>query len=334
MADVAKKAGVSKSTVSQYINKRYEYMADSTKIRIEEAINELGYIPNFVAKSLKQKKSSSIGVIVANILHTFSTEIIRVIEDVCEERNFHMFICNADDDPKKEREYIETLMAKQVDGLIVFPTSTNFKLYEELKKSGIPIVFVDRKTEKLIYPTVLLNNYQTADIAVSKLTEAGHKKIGVVSPSLANQLTPRVERIEGFKEALQKRGIEPNEDWIIAADREEMIPKLEKVWRGNEKPDAFFSTNDISLIELLKFLNKNNLRIPEDVSVITVDDSDYLEIASTPISAIKQPAFDIGRRAANTLFELIDQSEFMDEYEIERFPPKFIKRKSIKERRD
>ncbi|MDA6963071.1 LacI family DNA-binding transcriptional regulator, partial [Escherichia coli] len=88
------------------MNNRYEYMAESTKMRIEDAIRELGYIPNFVAKSLKQKKSSTIGVIVANILHTFSTEIIRAIEDVCEKNEFHLFVCNADDNPEKERAYI------------------------------------------------------------------------------------------------------------------------------------------------------------------------------------------------------------------------------------
>src|SRR5699024_10710326 len=119
MQDVANKAGVSKSTVSQFINNRYEYMAEETKIRIDDAVKELGYIPNFIAKSLKQKKTSTIGVIVANILHTFSNEIIRAIEDVCEVNQVHMFVCNADDNPEKEKSYMEMLMAKQVDGLII-----------------------------------------------------------------------------------------------------------------------------------------------------------------------------------------------------------------------
>lgn len=158
MADVATKAGVSKSTVSQYINNRYEYMAESTKKRIQQAVKELGYIPNYAAKSLKQKKSSTIGVIVANILHTFSTEIIRAIEDVCEKNGFHLFVCNADDNPDKEREYIDMLMAKQVDGLIIFPTDGNSSFYNTLRESDFPIVFLDRKTEQEIYPTLMLDN--------------------------------------------------------------------------------------------------------------------------------------------------------------------------------
>lgn len=118
--DVARLAGVSKSTISQYLNKRYDYMSEETKKRIEAAINELGYEPNFIARSLKQKKTSTIAVIVANILHSFSTKVIRAVEDYCNENGFHVIVCNADDDPEKEANYIRMLRAKQVDGMIVF----------------------------------------------------------------------------------------------------------------------------------------------------------------------------------------------------------------------
>ncbi|MDQ1005034.1 DNA-binding LacI/PurR family transcriptional regulator, partial [Neobacillus niacini] len=153
MKDVAIKAGVSKSTVSQYINNRYEYMAPATKKRIESAIKDLHYIPNYVAKSLKQKKSATIGVIVANILHSFTTEIIRVIEDTCKQNDFHIFVCNADDNPEKEQSYINMLIAKQVDGLIIFPTTGNLESYKQLRKAQFPVVFIDRKMEPVIFPT-------------------------------------------------------------------------------------------------------------------------------------------------------------------------------------
>src|SRR5690625_2205686 len=145
--DVANRAGVSKSTVSQFINNRYEYMAVETKIRIENAVKDLGYIPNHIAKSLKQKKTSTIGVIVANIIHSFSNEMIRAIEDVCEQNGVHMFVCNADDNPDKEKSYMDMLIAKQVDGLIIFPTGGNMEYYHSLKQTKFPIVFVDRKID-------------------------------------------------------------------------------------------------------------------------------------------------------------------------------------------
>ncbi len=329
MQDVAEKAGVSKSTVSQYINNRYEFMAEPTRIRIQEAIQELGYIPNFVAKSLKQKKSSTIGVIVANILHTFSTEIIRAIEDACEKSQFHMFVCNADDNPDKERAYISMLLAKQVDGLIIFPTADNMCLYEELKRSNFPVVFVDRKVEQPIYPTLMLNNERAAEIAVRELLKKGHNKIGAVSMSITQKVSPRVERLTGFKKTLTENGITPDENWITTAERKEIIPALEKLWEQEDRPKAFFATNDLSLIELLKFLRKKKLQIGEDVSVIAVDDSDFLEIAATPISAIKQPTFQIGKDAAETLFNLIAEEKIEDSYDIRRYDPVLVERESV-----
>src|SRR5699024_4616622 len=145
MQDVADKAGVSKSTVSQFMNNRYEYMAKDTKNRIEEGVNEHHNSPNEITKRLKQKKTTKICLIVANIVHTFSNEIIRAMEDVCELNDVHMFVCNADDKPEKDKSYMEMLIAKPVDGLIIFPTGGNMEYYQFLKQIKFPIVFIDRK---------------------------------------------------------------------------------------------------------------------------------------------------------------------------------------------
>lgn len=329
MQDVALKAGVSKSTVSQYINNRYEFMGAATKLRVEEAIKELGYIPNYVAKSLKQKKSGTIGVIVANILHTFSTEIIRAIEDVCEKNGFHLFVCNADDQPEKERLYINMLLAKQVDGLIIFPTNGNHDYYKQLKRDKFPIVFVDRVIDEAIYPVVLLDNVSASKIAVEKLIEKGRKKIGLVSTSIAQKVTPRIERINGFKKALTKNGLVHEERWIVAEERHLIEKKLHDLWESGSRPHAFFATNDLALIELLKFVKKTGLLIPEDISIITIDDSPFLEIATTPISVIKQPTFEMGKDAAELLLQMIVSEKVNEMYTERRYSPVLIERESI-----
>ncbi|PPA69137.1 LacI family DNA-binding transcriptional regulator [Jeotgalibacillus proteolyticus] len=328
MQDVAVKAGVSKSTVSQYINNRYEYMAKSTKLRVEEAIKELGYIPNYVAKSLKQKKTGTIGVIVANILHSFSTEIIRSIEDECGKNGFHLFVCNADDQPEKEKAYIEMLLAKQVDGLIIFPTNGNNDFYPLLKQSNFPIVFMDRRINQTIYPTLLLDNESASRIAVEQIVKSGRKKIGMVSTSIEKNVTPRVERIEGFKKALQEQGLEFENKWIIAKEPHDIVSELQQVWK-DEKPEAFYAANDLSLIELLKFIKSNQLEIPNDIGVITIDDSPFLEIANTPITVIKQPTFEMGKDAAEILIKMIENKEFEEVYKEQRYTPFLVKRKSI-----
>lgn len=329
MQDVALKAGVSKSTVSQYINNRFEFMGASTKLRVEAAIKDLGYIPNQVAKSLKQKKTGTIGVIVANILHTFSTEIIRAIEDECERNGFHLFVCNADDQPEKERAYIDMLVAKQVDGLIIFPTNGNYDYYKQLKNAEFPIVFVDRKINEAIFPTLLLDNESASRIAVDQLVKKGKKKVGLVSTSITQHVTPRIERINGYKKAMAEYGLEIEEDWIIAQNKQEIGNRLQHLWDSTNLPEAFFATNDLALIELLKFIKKNGLSIPADIGVIAIDDSPFLAIATPPISVIRQPTFEIGQDAAHTLLELIGSKDFKEEYEERRYLPILVERESV-----
>lgn len=329
MQDVALKAGVSKSTVSQYINNRFEFMGAPTKLRVEAAIKDLGYIPNQVAKSLKQKKTGTIGVIVANILHTFSTEIIRAIEDECERNGFHLFVCNADDQPEKERAYIDMLVAKQVDGLIIFPTNGNYDYYKQLKNAEFPIVFVDRMINEAIFPTLLLDNESASRIAVDQLVKKGKKKVGLVSTSITQHVTPRIERINGYKKAMAEYGLEIEEDWIIAQDKQEIGNRLQHLWDSANRPEAFFATNDLALIELLKFIKKNGLSIPADIGVIAIDDSPFLAIATPPISVIRQPTFEIGQDAAHTLLELIGSKDFKEKYEERRYLPILVERESV-----
>ncbi|MCG3418252.1 substrate-binding domain-containing protein [Oceanobacillus jordanicus] len=321
MADVAKLAGISKSTVSQYINNRFTYMSEPTKERIKNAIEELQYVPNFTAKSLKQKKTRTIGVIVANILHSFTTEVIRAIEDECERNNFQLIVCNADDNSAKERKYIDILLAKQVDGLIIFPTTGNFDYYQYLKELQFPVVFIDRKVDGNIYPTFLLDNDAAAEIAVESFYQNGIQEAGIVLPPLKKNMTPREERLEGFRKALARRGIQLKEDWIVEGNSQKVSEHLKTLYRNNDLPKGFFTVNDVSLIELLKFLKSKRLKIPRDINVITIDFSVYLDLLNPPITIIKQPTVEIGVEAASCLLKEIQEEERKQEYELRRFTP-------------
>ncbi|MFS0824499.1 LacI family DNA-binding transcriptional regulator [Bacillus sp. 1P02SD] len=328
--DVADKAGVSKSTVSQYLNNRYEYMAPATKEKIENAVKELGYIPNYVAKSLRQKKTSTIGVIVANILHSFTNEIVRVIEDTCKVNNFHIFVCNTDDDPEKEKSYIEMLMAKQVDGLIIFPTSGNAELYKQLKKARFPIVFIDRKIEPVIYPTILLDNEKASELVVEHILQKGRTKMALVSAPIKDGITPRIERIEGFKKALRKHGLPVNEKWIITAELHEISNQLRSIWEDEKsRPNAFFAINGMSAIELLKFLKEQNVSIPGNVSVVTMDDSPFLAATTPAITVVALPTYEMGIETANTMLKLISNLKLEEEYKVLRYDAKLIERESV-----
>lgn len=141
--DVAQKAGVSKSTVSQFLNKRFKYMSEATKNRIEAVIEELNYQPNGLARSLKQNRTHMVGIIVANIDYTLSIQCIRAIENELQHHGIQVIICNADENAEKESKYVETLIARQVDGLIIFPTGNNPSAYSKLVEADFPLVFMD-----------------------------------------------------------------------------------------------------------------------------------------------------------------------------------------------
>ncbi|MFZ4451768.1 LacI family DNA-binding transcriptional regulator [Salibacterium aidingense] len=324
ISDVAKHAEISKSTVSQYLNKRFEYMGEETKQRIRESIMELGYSPNFLARSLKQKKTFTIGIIVANILHGFSTHVIRAVEDACNEQNIHVIVCNTDEDPKKEQKYVQMLQAKQVDGFIIFPAGDNEALYRELLEQNIPLVFVDRIIPELQVSTVLTDNEQASDMAVSHFAEKGHQHIGFAVPPLKPTMTPRTERLSGFKKAMRKYGLPLQEEFIYSHDLETMPARLKTEFQKQHKPTALLASNDLTLIEVLNFCKEEGVRIPEDLSIISIDDMPLASVYNPAITAIDQPAFAIGEKAASLLFDLMNEEEAPPA--VHRYAPAFLER--------
>lgn len=315
MADVAKAAGVSKSTVSQFLNKRYDYMSEKTKQKIEEAIDLLGYQPNYIARSLKQKRTSMIGIIVANILHYFSTEVSRAIEDFCNEHDLHAILCNADDDPEKEKKYIEMLRAKQVDGLIIFPTGQNNDLYQSLIKQNYPVVFVDRKVESLEAFSIVTDNQEATYKAIQSFVAKGHRKIAFAVQPLT--VSTRKARFEGYKKAMADAGLEINPQYVVESAITEMKGKLDKLFSMEEKPTAIFAGNDRVFLEVMKSLKDNGLKIGQDIELVVFDNVPFADLLeASPISFITQPAFEMGSKAAELLFEQINK--------VERTPKEFV----------
>lgn len=325
MADVAEQAHVSKSTVSQYINKRYKYMSETTKIRIEKAIEDLNYRPNVIARSLKQKSTFTIGVIVSNILHSFSTHVIRSIEDYCNNSDFHVIVCNADDNPVKEERYINMLMDKQVDGIILFPTGENISLYSRLHKEKFPVVFLDRIIPGINISSVSLDNYKAVGMAVNHLVEEGHRHIALVTNAM-NHVYPRIERVNAFKELAIELDLPIDSAYVVSRELNQLMESLDELI--NNKPvDAIVAGNDLALMEILKYLNERQLEIPTDIALISIDDVSFGALYKPPLTVVAQPATEMGKKAAELLLNKI-KGEKEEEDPIHFFDPSFIKRKS------
>lgn len=312
MADVAKEAGVSKSTVSQFLNKRYEYMGEKTKQKIEEAIEKLGYQPNYLARSLKQKRTSMVGVIVANILHYFSTSVIRSIEDFCQEHDLHAIVCNADDNPEKEKKYIEMLRAKQVDGLIVFPSGQNSDLYKRMVEEEYPVVFVDRKVEDSF--SVVTDNEESTYKAITDFIKKGHKNIAFVVQPLT--ISTRQGRFAGYQKALADAGIKMNPDLVVESDLPGMASKLERLFSLPEKPTALFAGNDRVFLVVMEFLKDKGIKLGVDLDLVVFDNIPFKQLLESPVSFINQPALEMGEKAAELLLEQINK--------VERKPQEFV----------
>ncbi|WP_174614460.1 LacI family DNA-binding transcriptional regulator [Virgibacillus ihumii] len=330
ITDVAKQANVSKSTVSQYLSGRFEYMGIETKTRIKNAISNLEYQPNIVARSLKKKKTSTIGVIVANILHSYSTQVLRSIENVCNKNGYSTIICNADDNSIKEKKYIETLLAKQVDGLIVLPTSGNMEIYEKLLMQNFPIVFLDRLVNGLNVDTVLLDNEKASKLAVEHLLDNEYKNIAMVTTSLIDNVTPRVERINGYVNSLEEHGIPINDEYIKGLDLNSLQGGLEELFSLEKPPSAVISGNDFTLMEILKYAFYHDIKIGEDIGLITIDEVSFGSIHSPTLTTIAQPTFEMGTEVAKILLDKINNKKTNSKPRVHRHEPSLIIRNSSK----
>ncbi|MCM0624805.1 LacI family transcriptional regulator [Lysinibacillus sp. OL1_EC] len=326
IADVAQYANVSNSTVSQYLNKRYEYMSAETRKKIEEAIEALQYRPNLMARSLKQKSTFTIGIIVANIIHDFSTKIINALEAEFDKEGFHMIVCNSADNPKKEKKHIETLLEKQVDGLIVFPTGENKNLYIRLHQQAMPIVFIDRFIEGVDIPAVLLDNFSAMDTAVGTFRK---QPIAFITTSLALPITPRVERLEGFRQALRNRDLLIDERYIKNGEPAEMTEIFNQLFTLEQPPRGIIAANDRIFQELMLYIKKRNIHVPNDVQVIAVDDVPYANFLTPSITTLQQPILPMAQKAASLLLAKIKKEHLADDDQrLYRFKPILIDRDS------
>lgn len=301
LLDVAQKANVSKSTVSQYLNRRYEYMSAETKQRIQQAIEELGYQPNVLARSLKQKTTATIGVIVANLLHRFTTEITRAIEDYCHMYDYHVIICNTDEDPAKEKKYIDMLRAKQVDGVIIIPTCRNDEVYRQLAQDHYPVVLLDRKVEGVPFPTVVMDNIHSAYVCTSHLIDRGHRNIAIITPP--TNISTRAERIQGYRAAMQDHGITGNDQYVRSVPIREVAQQVRELLQLEQPPTALLAGNDLVLMEVLPYLLEQKVRIPEDLALVSIDDVEFAKFISPPLTTLKHPAVQMAYKAAELLLE-------------------------------
>lgn len=333
--DIAAAAGVSPSTVSLVLNDRPSRIAEETKERIKKTAKELGYAPNSAAVLLKTNRSYSLGLLIPDIRNDYYAKYAKGMEEACQKKDWTTFLCTTNNNPLKERQYIDTFHAKNVDGLAIVTTPSNqselFLGNRDLIISyGIPVVQMDMTGYRKPVNAVMSDHFKGGYMATKHLLSLGHRKIAfITSPKF---MEGSVSRIKGCQKALEDAGLswdssltfEGNYTYDAGA---RAIDNL-----ISQDFTAVFAFNDLMAYGVYNSLEKYNLRIPDDVSVVGYDDNFTSSIINPPLTTVHQPIYEMGKAAAEILIHAAEHPDC--EPVVKEFDLQLIVRKSTRDIHD
>lgn len=307
LMEVAEKAHVSIATVSRVIND-HPKVNPETRLKVQQAIKELKYHPNRVAKRLRNRNASSnlLGVLIPDIQNPFYVEVLRGIEDIAYANKYALIMCNFSQDETKQRLYLDILESESIDGLIAAPTSEHDPAVVELVKKGLPIVCVDRGLMDVDVDVVMVENRNGAYSAVNYLARSGYKRIAYISG--LPQIPSSRQREQGYVDALTANGLPVDRSLIKYGDSRHVsgVRLCEELLNLPEPPDAIFTGNNLITLGALETIHKRKLKIPEQIAIIGFDDMYWSISLNPPLTAVRQPAYEIGKRAAEQLISRIN----------------------------
>lgn len=327
--DVAKLAGVSRATAGRVVG-NYGSVSEKSRERVWDAVRQLDYQPNLIARGLRSQTTKTIAVIVGSIRNTYSTALVYAVEKEAQKKGYNVLICTTHEDIEKELKHLKDLNSRKVDGVILmsaYRADANMdKKYKEFYISKLPIVFVDRNIPGINRDVIQSENFDASYKATKYLMDMGHRKIGIIATSNFSTVQ---ERIKGYKAAFANAGIEYDESLIANVD--ELSDKMSrKVCHEflEEHPDitALYILNNSLCSGVLLDLKERQMKIPQDISLLVWDDEEYNELLD--ITTIEQPITEIGKQATRRLFELIGEPEETTDFECKKLDPELIIRKS------
>jgi LacI family transcriptional regulator len=303
--DIAKQAGVSVATVSYVINKS-RFVSEELTGRVLEAIEELGYSPNAIARSLRQKSTKMIGLIVPDSSNPFFAEIAKGVEDAGYESGYSVILCNSNASIERELVYLNLLHSKRVEGIIFFATTTQVEQIHPFVKAGIPVVIFYRDMAGVDVDTFRIDNFHAGYLATEYLIRLGHNQIACIQP--ASPATPSGLRVEGYKHALKEAGLAWNEKLMPRGDNRVSGGKAaaEVLAKGGQSFSAIFSTNDAMAIGAIRTLREFGYQVPDQVSIVGVDDIILASYTEPPLTTVAQPKYQAGCQAVQFLIQRIE----------------------------
>lgn len=275
-----------------------------------EVVEEMNYRPDHVARRMKVKATDSlvVGLIITDIGNPFFSNVAKGVEDVVYKNRHVLMICNTNEDPEKEKFFMNSMLSEKVSGVIVVPTNGNHQFFAKLVDDGFPMVMVDRRMKNLNLDSVSINNKTGGYLATNRLIQNGHKRIGIICG--IRGLSNTEERFEGYKKALNEANIEISKELITYGNYVESGGResMKKLLELSKPPTAVFSTNNLMTLGCIKELYHRKISIPDQIALICFDDSTWAEAMIPPLTTVKQPGYELGVNAAELLIKKLSNS--------------------------
>lgn len=323
--EVAESAGVSYATVSHVINNT-RLVSPETRERVLAAMDALNYRPNALARSLRQGKTNTLGLVLPDSANPFFAEISRSLEDEAFKKGYSVFLCNTELDTQRELFYVDVLSKKQVDGIIFVaagdqPDSLNF-----LRQRNMPVVMIDRDLPSVEVDVVLTDHSLGGYLATRHLLELGHRRIACIAgPS---SITPSAERITGYRRALEEAGLPCDENLILRGDyhAQSGMEITHTLLNMDPRPTAIFALNDLMALGALRAAAEEGCSVPGSLAVVGYDDLELAHFTNPPLTTIAQPKKEIGAQAIHLLVDRMSRKNRPPSRVV--LPPELIVRRS------
>ncbi|MGO1058797.1 catabolite control protein A [Planococcus sp. FY231025] len=324
--DVAREANVSMATVSRVVNGN-QNVKPATRKKVLKVIEELGYRPNAVARGLASKKTTTVGVIIPDISNSMYAELARGIEDIATMYRYNIILSNSDQNENKELQLLETMLGKQVDGIVFMSDVISSELLYEMQRSPTPIVLAGSIDDSDSIASVNIDYYGAAYEAVQKLISNGHKKIAFLSGPLTSKVN-KDYKLKAYQNALNDAGIEYDEKLIVECDNsyDEAIEAVKTL--ADADPTAYFVSNDEMSIGVIHGVEANGKKIPEDVEIISYENSKLSRMARPMLTSVALPLYDIGAVSMRLLTKYMNKEEIEEKQVI--LPYRIEERQSTK----
>lgn len=328
MHEVARRAGVSLGTVSNVLN-HPELVSEETRTRVQRTIDELGFVRNGSARQLRVGSTQSIGLVVLDVTNPFFTEVARGAEDAASERGYIVILCNSDNSPRKEQNYLRVLEEQRVAGILIVPVEGKATYARTLRRSGTSLVLLDRASDDASTCSVSVDDVYGGELAGRHLVELGHRRIAYIHGPFSS--AQYVDRLAGLRRAAEQAQLDPDAVIVpLAAETDNAhagAACVDAFLKLANRPTAIFCGNDYLAMGVMYELARRGVSVPKDVALVGYDDIDLAPMLAVPLTTVRQPKYDLGFAATNLLLDEIVDKDSHEHRQIV-FRPELIVRQS------